>query len=510
MICRGGGGDNQFGAFRLCEFAYIEAMELFALEWLDLIIVALGGVVAQLATTVHILYTKDEVRSAIAWVAVVWLTSFIGVLVYLLFGISRIRRRAVAVRQRRGLAPREGPLEDPEGQHLGEITPDAPHRWLAHDRLAGRVAGTELTAGNIITPFEGGRAAYDAMVSAIDQAEHTVALTTYIFQADQAGRKIISALVRAKERGVDVKVLVDAVGNMYGLKPVSNLLRRRGIDVVTFNPARLSWRLAFFNLRTHRKLLIIDGTSGFAGGMNIRKHHLEGEDGTQSIRDTHFGLNGPIVTQMTEAFADDWLFSSKQKLDEALWLPNVTPISGGMAARSIPDGPDEPQQKTAMIIESALASARDRVQIITPYFLPEQGLLAALKQAALRGVTIDILLPLKSNLPLFSMAALAGAKQLIEAGCRVFLSPPPFDHSKLMIVDSAWALFGSSNWDARSLKLNFEFNIECYDARFAVQMTNWVQPRFDAAKAVSLQDLKNRRRSHRVLGRIMWLASPYL
>lgn len=485
-------------------------MELFALEWLDLILVALGGVVAQLATTVHILYTKDEVRSAIAWVAVVWLTSFLGVLVYLLFGISRIRRRAVAVRQRRGLAPREGPLADPEGQHLGEVTPDAPRRWLAHDRLAGRVSGTELTTGNTITPYEGGRAAYDAMASAINEAEHTVALTTYIFQADQAGRKIITALLRAKERGVDVKVLVDAVGNMYGLKPVSNLLRRHGIDVVTFNPARLSWRLAFFNLRTHRKLLIIDGTTGFAGGMNIRKHHLEDREGKRRVRDTHFGLAGPIVTQMTEAFADDWLFSSKQKLDESLWLPKVTPISGGVAARSIPDGPDEPLQKTAMIIESALASARDRVQIITPYFLPEQALLAALKQAALRGVTIDILLPLKSNLPMFSMAALTGAKQLIEAGCRVFLSPAPFDHSKLMIVDSAWALFGSSNWDARSLKLNFEFNIECYDTRFATQMTNWMQPRFDAAAPVSLQDLKNRRPSHRVLGRIMWLASPYL
>lgn len=485
-------------------------MELFALEWFDLIIVALGGVVAQLATTVHILYTKDEVRSAIAWCAVVWLTSFFGVLIYLLFGISRIRRRAVAVRQRRGLAPREGPLEDPEGQHLGDINPSAPRRWLAHDRLAGRVSGTELTAGNTITPFEGGRAAYDAMANAINAAEHTVALTTYIFQADQAGRKIITALLRAKERGVDVKVLVDAVGNMYGLKPVSNLLRRRGIDVVTFNPARLSWRLAFFNLRTHRKLLMIDGTHGFAGGMNIRKHHLAGEDGKQRVRDTHFGLTGPIVTQMTEAFADDWLFSSKQKLDEALWLPTVTPLSSGVAARSIPDGPDEPQQKTAMIIESALASARERVQIVTPYFLPEQALLAALKQAALRGVEVDILLPLKSNLPFFSMAALAGAKQLVEAGCRVFLSPPPFDHSKLMVVDNDWALFGSSNWDARSLKLNFEFNIECYDKQFAAHITNWVKPRFDAATAVSLSDLKNRSTSHRIMGRIMWLASPYL
>lgn len=481
-----------------------------ALEWLDIFTFVLVGLPAQLLATAHILYTKDDVRSAIAWCAVVWLLLSFGIIFYLLFGISRIQRRAVAARQRRGLAPREGAMADPEGPRLADVQPDAPQRWRAHDRLSGRVAETALTVGNSITPYDGGRAAYDAMVAAINTAERTVALTTYIFQADVAGRKIIAALVRAKERGVEVKVLVDAVGNMYGLKPVSSLLRRHDIDVATFNPARLSWRLAFFNLRTHRKLLIIDGVRAFAGGMNIREHHLEDPVRGQRVRDTHFGLSGPIVHQMSEAFADDWLFSNQPELDPALWMPDIPEPSGMVAARSIPDGPDEPLQKTAMIMESALASARERVQIITPYFLPEQALLSTLKQAALRGVQVDILLPEKSNLPLFSMTAMAGVRQLVEAGCRLFLSPPPFDHSKLMIVDDAWTLFGSSNWDARSLKLNFEFNVECYDSPFCRQMADWMKPRFAVAKRMTLEELKNRPRSHRIIGRVMWLMSPYL
>lgn len=485
-------------------------MDLEALVWPDGVVIAFSVLLLQVLTTIHVLSTKDEVRSAIAWGAIVWLAPVFGLLFYMLFGISRIRRRAVAARQRRGLAPRRGKLSDPDGPRLTEAKPDTPQRWRAHDRLAGRVAKTALTVGNKIIPYDGGRAAYDAMAQAIDQAEHTVALTTYIFQADQAGRKIIAALVRAKERGLQVKVLVDAVGNMYGLKPVSNLLRRNNIDVAVFNPARLSWRLAFFNLRTHRKLLILDGKKAFAGGMNIRKHHLEDPEKGQRVRDTHFGLEGPIVAQMTEAFADDWVFSNEAELDPDVWMPKTIDTSGSITARSIPDGPDEPLQKTAMIMESALASARKHVQILTPYFLPEQALVSALKQAALRGVKVDIVFPEKSNLPFFSMAAVSGVKPLLEAGCRLFLSPQPFDHSKIMVVDGTWVLFGSSNWDARSLKLNFEFNIECYDQDFGAQMAAWVQPRIDASKPLSLEAVRKRPWMSRATGSLVWLLSPYL
>ncbi|TNE64670.1 MAG: cardiolipin synthase [Alphaproteobacteria bacterium] len=485
-------------------------MNLDITTWPDGLLIAGLVFLVQALASIHILRTKTEVRSAVAWLGLVWLAPGFGLLFYLLFGMSRIRRRARMARIKRGLAPRTGELADPQGPLLTDLVPDPPLRWRAHARLAGRVTNTPLTTGNRIRPLKGGREAYDAMIAAIDSAERTVALTTYIFQADQAGRRFVGALARAHDRGVQVRVLVDAVGNLYGLKPVSNLLRRRGIPVATFNPARLSWRLAFFNLRTHRKLLIVDGARGFAGGMNIRRHHLEDKEGTARVRDTHFSLEGPIVSQMMDAFADDWAFSCKEELDDTLWMPMVDPVPGGAAARAIADGPDEPNQKTAMIIESALASARRRVLIVTPYFLPEEALVSALKQAALRGVEVDILVPARNNLPLFALTSLAGVRQLVEAGCRLFLSAPPFDHSKLMLVDDEWLMFGSSNWDARSLKLNFEFNVECYDAELAATMAGWVQARLQAATPFTLADLDARPTAERALGRVLWLASPYL
>ncbi|PCI64206.1 MAG: cardiolipin synthase [Kordiimonadales bacterium] len=480
------------------------------LTWPDGLLLAALLLIAQVLVTIHVMRNKEEVRSAVSWLGVVWLVPVFGLLFYMLFGVNRIRRRARLSRQKRGLPPRSGTLVSPPGPKLTDAMPLAKNRWRAHDRLAGRVCATPLALGNNIKPLKGGRGAYDAMIAAIDAAEHTVALTTYIFQIDQAGRRFIQALTRAHERGVQVRVLVDAVGNLYGLRPVSSLLRRRGIPVAVFNPARFSWRLAFFNLRTHRKLLIIDGHRGFAGGMNIRKHHLEGADGKPRVQDMQFQLDGPIVSQMMDAFADDWAFSDGEELPEEVWMPPVAPVKAGITARSIADGPDEPRQKAAMVIESALGAARERVQIITPYFLPEQGLVSALKQAALRGVQVDILVPEKNNLPFFSTTAMAGVRQLVQAGCNLYLSKPPFDHSKLMIVDDCWVLFGSSNWDARSFKLNFEFNIETYSHDFGAEMGGLVTARYSAARKMTLEALDERPLASRIMGRIMWLASPYL
>ena len=480
-------------------------LDLITSMWPESAFIALILLLALCLATSHIMRTKNDVSAAIAWLGLIWLAPIFGLLCYFLFGLSRIRRRAASVRDRRGLPPRaETHRENSASAALLQRK-----RWISHSRLGEKITGNALLAGNTITALNGGRDAYDAMIDAIEKSEKTIALTTYIFQADQAGRRFVTALGKARDRGVDVRVLVDSVGNLYGLKPVSGLLRRRGIRVATFNPARISWRLAFFNLRTHRKLLMIDGKVGFAGGMNIRKHHLE-VDGVQKVRDIHFSIEGPVITQMMDAFADDWLFSTGNDLNQDAWYPPTGFTPGTMLARAVPDGPDEPRDRTALIMESALGAARERVQIITPYFLPTAELISALSRAALRGVQVDILTPEKSNLPLFSLVTMAAMRQMIHADCNIYLSPAPFDHSKLMIIDDAWVLFGSSNWDARSLQLNFEFNMEVYDQGLAQQLTAKNHEKFAAAKKLNLKRLRSRPLWKRALGRFLWLASPYL
>ena len=490
------------------------------MEWVDMIIATLGStftfVVAFLAiampimATLHVLMTSDEPRAAIAWFGFVWFVPIVGVLLYLLFGIRRIERRAKRARRVRGMIARRGLLDEPQGQELSVIRPNAHNRWRLHSALAGRVSGHPLTSGNHVTSLEGGRPAYDAMIEAINSAKKSIALTTYIFQADQAGRPLIKALTRAHERGVEVRVLVDAVGNWYGFKPVSGILRRNGIAVASFNPPSFSWRLTVFNLRTHRKILVVDGEIGFAGGMNIRKSHLANSDGVPQVMDTHFKLQGPIVAQLMEAFSDDWIFSKGEELMGPLWFPELYANPTGAVARAIADGPDEAEEKTRLILTSAIESARHNILLQTPYFLPSPILKAALRQAALRGVRVDILVPARSNLRFVDMASKVNYPEFLKAGCNIHFGSGPFDHSKLIVVDDMWAMFGSSNFDARSLQLNFEFNVEIYDETVAKDIGLKINKKIACAHSVTLQEISQRPFLKRMFNKFIWLATPYL
>lgn len=473
-------------------------------------VVAILAIVMPILATLHVLMTRDEPRAAIAWMGFVWFVPILGVALYLLFGIKRIERRARRARRVRGMIPRQGLLEKASGQELSIIRPNTHNRWRLHSVLAGRVSGHQLTSGNYIDSLEGGRPAYDAMVEAINAAEKTIALTTYIFQADQAGRRIIKALSRAKERGVEVRVLVDAVGNWYGLKPVTGILKRAGIAVASFNPPSFSWRLTVFNLRTHRKILVVDGRIGFAGGMNIRKSHLAGSDGKPQVMDTHFKLVGPVVGQLMEAFADDWAFSQGEELAGPDWFPELYPNPVGAVARAIADGPDEAEEKTKLILTSAIESARHNIVLQTPYFLPSPILKAALRQAALRGVKVDILVPARSNLRFVDMASKVNYVEFLKAGCTIHLADGPFDHSKLIAVDSMWAMFGSSNLDARSLQLNFEFNVEIYDEKVAEQVSLLITRKMANSTIVTLEQVIKTPFLRRMLNKLVWLATPYL
>ena len=467
-------------------------------------------------STCHILLTKDDVRAAIGWMGLVWLVPGFGALLYMVLGVNRIRRRAVRERSARGLEPASdgaGPAEDAAAAPppLIELVPPS---LAAHARLVGTVTGNPLTAGNAVTPLVGGDAAYDAMLAAIDGAERSVALTTYIFKADAAGVRFVEALDRAVRRGVAVRVLIDGVGQLYGWPPIARLLTRRGVCVRTFNPLLLSWRLAFLNLRTHRKLLVVDGRIGFTGGMNIRAGTLAGSDamrGVRPLRDLQFRIAGPLVAQLMEAFADDWLFAAGETLGDDRWFPPLAPVdSRTVIARTIPDGPDQISTKTAWTMASALASARDRVHILTPYFLPDAALITALQGAALRGVTVDIVLPGHNNLAVVKWASHKSYDRLLRRGCRIWHGPPPFNHAKLMVVDRLWVLFGSTNWDARSLRLNFEFNVECYDQALAADLARLIDDEIAGAQAVTLADVDARPTHIKLRDGVAWLLSPYL
>jgi cardiolipin synthase len=243
--------------------------------------------------------------------------------------------------------------------------------------------------------------------------------------------------------------------------------------------------------------------------MNIREGCCPEFAPRHPLRDAHFRVEGPVVAHLQEAFAGDWVFCTGEALRGEAWFPPLAP-AGGTLARGVTDGPDEDFEKLRLILLGALSVARRSVRVVTPYFLPDAALIGSLNIAALRGVEIDLLLPARGNLRVVQWASTAMLWQVLERGCRVWQSPAPFDHTKLVVVDGAWTLLGSANWDARSLRLNFEFNLECYDRGLAGRLEEWFDGRRRQARPLTLADVDGRRLAVKVRDGLARLLSPYL
>ncbi|MFT5523293.1 MAG: cardiolipin synthase [Pirellulaceae bacterium] len=212
---------------------------------------------------------------------------------------------------------------------------------------------------------------------------------------------------------------------------------------------------------------------------------------------------------MQEVFADDWSFCTGEVLDAEIWFPQIV-ARGDVLARGIPDGPDENFESFRHAILGAVACAESSIRVVTPYFLPDAALITALNVAAVRGIAVDIVLPGKNNIPLVQWASTSLLWQFVERGCRVWISPPPFDHAKLLVVDDVISFVGSSNWDPRSLRLNFEFNLECYDRSLAANLRAIIRDRIRRGRRLSLEELDGRSLAIRLRDGIARLASPYL
>jgi cardiolipin synthase A/B len=455
-----------------------------------------------------VLYKRDS-RAAIGWVGIIWLAPIVGTLLYVTLGVNRIHRRASALR---GGQPRPMTVFDP-----ARCTDEMLARTLGSDgahlaslvRLGGDVVRRPLSHGNRIMPLRNGDGAYPAMLAAIDGAARSVTLSTYIFDNDRAGQLFLDALSRAVERNVEVRVLIDDVGSRYKFPSIIRRLRRAGVPVARFIPTLVPWRFRYTNLRNHRKILVVDGRTGFTGGINIREGSLLELNPRHPVRDLHFRLDGPVVSQLQDVFVADWAFCTEEILEGEPWFAAIEP-DGPVLARGIPDGPDDDFDKLRTVILGAIACARSSLYIVTPYFLPDASLTTALTVAALRGVDVNIVVPEKNNLALVQWASQAMWWQLLERGCRMWLSPPPFDHTKLMLVDDVWTLLGSANWDPRSLRLNFEFNVECYDRELTGCLVEQVTTTIGAARSVTFEDVERRPLPVKLRDGIARLASPYL
>ena len=448
------------------------------------------------AATVHALLNKRDVRAAIGWIGVAWLSPVFGALLYVGFGINRVQRKA---RRLRGLKL----THDAAGARLA--APDAPR-----DRLqiaVGAITGLDLSQAEVDRILQSGDEGYPEMLAAIEGATESVALSTFIFRADEPGLRFVAALSAARRRGVSVRVLIDGVGGGFFLSRAYRRLRAEGVPVARFLHSFWPWKMPLLDLRLHKKALIIDGRIAFVGGLNIAAENLATAPARTRVRDTHFRVSGDVVKQIADGFDDDWAFATGEEPSEVS-RPAARAPAAGEVARAIAAGPDQAVGQLVLVLLSAITAARRSIRIATPYFLPDEQLLTALQLASLRGVDVRLVTPSVNNHRMVAWAMTAHVRPLIEAGCSLFQSPPPFDHSKLMTVDDEWSLIGSANWDARSLRLNFELAVEVYDRDFCAKLSKLIDEK--CVVPVALSDIDGRLFVVKLRDAVVRLASPYL
>lgn len=474
----------------------------------DLLIILLLYVVS-IAASVHILLHKQDPRAALGWMAVSLGLPGFGAFFYWLFGRNRIRSRARTWQSMgEGIHLPDG-IEPPKEVASALRPPFKTQNYVLIRQLSDAVTRRPLVDGNQVRVLYNGEQAYPAMLEALENAERFVDLSSYIFDTRECGQRFAAALIKAAARGVEVRVLVDALGEMYTLPRIRSMFKGSAVRYTLFLPLSLSHRGLHINLRNHRKLLIVDGNVGFTGGMNISTRHNVGNPGIRKpVVDIHFKFYGPIVGHLQAAFMEDWHFATGESM-QARAYPESVP-KGTALCRGVSAGPNEDFEKLVWIVTGVLACARNRVCIMTPYFVPDRTMIAALCGAALRGVKVEIILPEKNNLPFVDGAGRANFAELLRYGIEIMYQPGFFVHSKLLLMDEHYAFVGSANMDARSQRLNFEFNVEIIDIDTNQNLRAHFARVREKARQVRIEEVENQPLICKLSDRFLRLFSPFL
>jgi cardiolipin synthase len=457
--------------------------------------VAALGFAAAATAAIHAVLYKRRPQSAFGWIAVCFSLPFAGALLYYLFGINRVRTRARKLLHR-----------VPEPLCPTEFLGTPPPVLAPLSRLGEAVTGWPLTAGNRVDVLYDAADTFNAMIAAIDGARQYVHFATYIFDGGPVGHRFASALAAAAERGVEVRVLLDGIGELYSWPPIRRLLRGTGVKLVRFLPPHLFPPSVSVNLRNHRKSLIVDGVVAFTGGVNVRDRYLEGA-ARRRIVDLHCRVAGPVVAQIDTVFLRDWQFATDGPAEQP--GPPSAP-AGGALCRTVTDGPDTEFDRLIALYLGAIGQARFRIAIMTPYFVPPRELITPLQAAALSGIDVAVILPAQNNLPFIHAATRHMLWELLDRGVKVYYQPPPFVHSKLFYVDDHYAQLGSANFDARSLRLNFEMNLEIYDRDVVTELARHFESVRGRSHAATLAEVDGRSFGTKLLDGGAWLFSPYL
>lgn len=418
------------------------------------------GFVLGLLLVTRVLRQHTRPVTSIAWMLFMVLAPWVGVPAYLLFGGRKVQQLSRRKPPFFSHEPATAPTPTAAGDSLDEIA----RRLVACGMPPPR-------AGNDFAPITDGKLAYDCLLARIDGARESIHLMTFILADDTVGREIIARLAARARAGVKVRVLVDALGSLRVRYTRLRRLREAGAEVGVFMPMLPLHRRWSANLRNHRKIAIFDGALAVTGGMNLAQEYMGPLPGRARWIDTCAEITGPAVADLANVFVRDWNFAT----GDTLTPPAAPPACGETMLQIAPNGPDVLGDPFYDVLTSAIYNARQRIWIVTPYFVPDEGLLRALSLQARMGMDVRVVLPRRSNHRVADFARNRLLRELADSGVRVFMHPRAMLHAKHIVIDDRVAISGSVNMDARSLYLNYEVAVFAYGKDAAVRDIAWVE-----------------------------------
>jgi len=453
-----------------------------------------------------IVLRKREPAPCLAWVAIVFLEPWVGLVAYLLVGENRLGRRRVMERRRSRDTFEESGRPPLEPSH--QIDPYLSEEGQIVIHMAERIGGRPVVLGNHVHFLADWDVTIDWLVRDIDEARDHVHLLFYIYADDEVGRRVAEALVRARRRGVACRLLADAVGSRRFFKRLAPELRRQQVEVYPVLPVNLLRRpLARLDLRNHRKLAVIDGAVAYVGSQNIIEPSYGARVG-QWV-DLMARVTGPAVAELHAVFLEDW-FHETDELLEPRTLTAEHDVGGPATIQVVPTGPDLPTQPFRDLIVGAIFQARHRIVITTPYFVPDEATLLALRLAAQGGLDVRLIMPRKTDHPLVRAAGEFYCEHLMRFGVKMYLFREGLLHGKTLVIDDELAMFGSANYDIRSFQLNFEVNLLLHGREVVGDLARLQQRYLEGSDGVTLDTWPSPTLAGRLRRNLAKLVSPLL
>ncbi len=473
-------------------------------QWFFAHALAIVGYLFAILLIPRILLERRHPGATIAWVLAIGLVPFLGVPLYFLIGGRKIKEIRHQKDWQRDLDC------DVTNKDVLDIFPVDTRRIA---RLMAEASAFSPTVKNTIRLIDNGIEAYKTLYSMIERADRSIEVATFILGRDEVGQSLVQLLSEKAREGVQVRLLLDALGSMRTSKRFVDPIREFGGKVGIFLPILPVRRRWSANLRNHRKMTIVDGNQAFVGGMNLAREYMGPKPYKSRWKDVSMVIKGTAASHVRRVFWKDWIFSTKETVNPAFayTCPDLSrDTSENRILQIVGDGPDLSERPLYSGVLAALNRAKERIWVVTPYFVPDDALSESLSLAARMKLDVRLILPEKSNHPLVDLAGRSYIGELIRAGVRLYFYQPGMLHAKLFAIDQRLAVVGSANMDIRSFQLNFEIASFLYDVEGVEGVTAIIQAMIEESRIVTVDEIRGKSRLRAFSEDICRVFSPLL